>query len=395
MLGKVDDKTLITITPEWMEKKFNEMNELLFDGALKPCRLELFTKGRGSQGGTLGWFNFGNQIYSDHKRRTLRGKRPGYVMNAYGDKVWLDGDNFNNLIDPVIQLNGNYNWTEKAALSTLVHEMVHYYDFKDGWVPMQAHGPNFRRIAAWVSAKSDQFFTVERLAKAEQMEQMDFTESMKEKHSELAAKGIHFFKFELAEPETSKRGRTYKYAYAIPASTILDKYVSYVKSMPTDRYKRVVHCVTTDGNIKRYHTVKSVGRWFYTTGDTFDDIMSDVKVDQQEEVQREANARLEKPWYIFRMKCKTPYKRGKTVYPWGYYVVEAKNFFKVYNYLLNSQKEFTYADYTETHDPKVQSHRPNGIKSLDCWYISEKRDVLETIEQGEPTVIFGKYPKAM
>ena len=56
MLKEADDKQLITITPQWMKQKFDEMNQLLFNGMLPECKLSLFTTGKGSQGHTLGWF---------------------------------------------------------------------------------------------------------------------------------------------------------------------------------------------------------------------------------------------------------------------------------------------------------------------------------------------------
>ena len=49
------DKTFIPNT-QWMAEKYDEMNSQLFNGALGECDFNVFTTGRGSQGGTLGWF---------------------------------------------------------------------------------------------------------------------------------------------------------------------------------------------------------------------------------------------------------------------------------------------------------------------------------------------------
>ena len=43
-------------TVEWMAQKYQEMNEKLFGGELGYCDFNIFTTGRGSEGGTLGWF---------------------------------------------------------------------------------------------------------------------------------------------------------------------------------------------------------------------------------------------------------------------------------------------------------------------------------------------------
>ena len=42
-------------TVEWMAAKYAEMNEQLFGGQLGQCDFDVFTTGRGSEGGTLGW----------------------------------------------------------------------------------------------------------------------------------------------------------------------------------------------------------------------------------------------------------------------------------------------------------------------------------------------------
>ena len=395
MLKEADDKQLITITPQWMKQKFDEMNQLLFNGMLPECKLSLFTTGKGSQGHTLGWFK-------THKEYQVRAKFVSW-SRAYGCSGWqyylpgedsMEPSDFAYYMNPEIQLNGNYNWTEKAALSTLVHEMCHYkqhlFGFYEGTRQKTIHhGVTFESVAREVSRKSNEFFTVERLARAEQMDQMDFTDAIKAKHNASAAKGIHFLKFELAYPETAGRGGVYKFAYAIPASTIAEKCISYFATASPDRYKRIVHCVTTDGTIKRYPTVKGVGKWYYSKGNSIEDVMPDVKVDSQEELNLGGEARMAKPWYIFRMKYKTPYKKGYTLYPWAYYIVEFQNFFAVKNYIMNTLRdEFVYADYTEVYDPKIQSHKPNNIKNLSVKYISTSQDIQSSIKQSEPTVIF-------
>ena len=167
LIEEVDETKLITLTSEWIRQKYSEMNALLFDGKLGDCQFEVFTRGKGMHGNTLGWFKMtGNGIKVSIRTHQM------YVLTSMGEKKYITKDNFVSIAKPMIQLNGNYRWTEKSALSTLVHEMCHYYCNMNGFYPRQSHGWEFKSIAARVSAKSDKFFTVERLASAEEMNEL-------------------------------------------------------------------------------------------------------------------------------------------------------------------------------------------------------------------------------
>ena len=174
--SKTDELQLMSPTVEWMEEKYNEMNKLLFNNSLKGCKFEIFTTGKGSQGNVLGWFKVDGNIKIESRTRKM------YHRNVSYEKEYANYDNFVRICEPCIQLNGNYKWTEKAALSTLVHEMCHYYTYMYGVVPKQVHGREFKNIALIVSSKSSGFFTVERIASAEQMGEMKLDESIKAKN---------------------------------------------------------------------------------------------------------------------------------------------------------------------------------------------------------------------
>lgn len=167
-IGEIEDKReLMTPTVEWMARKYDEMNQTLFGGELGACSFKIFTTGKGSQGGVLGWFRITtNSIRYEKDTRRM-------FCSSLGRKFYITQDNFVNLCKPQIELNGNYRWTERAALSTLVHEMCHYYTDMKGIIPRQAHGREFKQIASHVSSLSNGIFTVERLAKAEQMQEME------------------------------------------------------------------------------------------------------------------------------------------------------------------------------------------------------------------------------
>ena len=165
-------------TPEWMAEKYNELNEWLFNGKLGQCGFECFTTGRGSRGSWLGRFRLsGSSLKADRYSRQL-------YKNNFGRKEFINHDNFIELCKPIIGLNGHYTGTEQSLLSTLVHEMCHYYNYMYGYMPKQAHGPEFRYIASIVSDRSDGVFTVQRVATAEQMEGYELDDDMKKKRDE-------------------------------------------------------------------------------------------------------------------------------------------------------------------------------------------------------------------
>lgn len=178
---KEDTNTLMKPTPEWMAKRYNELNQELFNGKLGTCEFGLFTTGSGSNGRVLGWFRT-----TGKNLKFSRTSRRIYKVGIWGDKEYINRGNFVELCKPKIELNGNYQWTEKAAISTLVHEMCHYYCEMNGYYPARHHGPEFKQIAAYVSAKSNNFFTVERLAKAEQMSEMELNSTIVARNQQRA-----------------------------------------------------------------------------------------------------------------------------------------------------------------------------------------------------------------
>ena len=161
-------------TVEWMAERYNEANQKLFNGALGECDFNVFTTGRGSQGGTLGWFKIAT--------RGIMADRHSRKMFKQGlDRVYVDRKNFVEMCHPTIELNGNYSGTEHGFLATLVHEMCHYYTYMNGYCPKQGHGPEFRQIGSIVSSRSNGLFTIQRLASAEDMSQLELNDEMKAK----------------------------------------------------------------------------------------------------------------------------------------------------------------------------------------------------------------------
>lgn len=171
------DKTFKPNT-QWMAEKYQEMNAQLFGGTLGDCDFAIFTTGRGSQGGVLGWFKIcGRGVRADRYNRRM------YISYDGWTKTYVDRKNFVGICHPKIELNGNYSGTEHAFLATLVHEMCHYYTYMYGYLPKQAHGREFKEIGYEVSQRSNGLFTVQRLASAEQMAEYELSDEMKAKRA--------------------------------------------------------------------------------------------------------------------------------------------------------------------------------------------------------------------
>ena len=159
---------------QWMAKKYEEMNQELFYGQLGDCDFGIFTTGEGSEGNTLGRFKTkGGNIRIDRYSRRM-------FINGW-ERIYIDRNNFVELCQPTIELNGNYSGTEHGFLATLVHEMCHYYTFMDGYCPRQCHGFEFREIGSIVTSRSNGMFTIQRLASAEQMTELELSDEMKAK----------------------------------------------------------------------------------------------------------------------------------------------------------------------------------------------------------------------
>lgn len=148
-------------TIEWAEEKYDEMNRLLFNNHLPPC--DFSTDLTGAK--TLGRFCLTRSgLFVNKNTRRM-------FVKDYWDNVLINRSNIYELAKPVIRFNNNYDSTEEALLTTLVHEMCHYYTYCDGYSPRQGHGPEFRGIAYTVGMRSNGRFTIQRFATAEEMTQ--------------------------------------------------------------------------------------------------------------------------------------------------------------------------------------------------------------------------------
>ena len=144
--------------------RFEIIANYIFDNKLGSCDFEIFTSGKGSQGRTFGHFGF--------RRNGLKIRRSDRKLICYigGQISTVNENNFYEETKPFIGINGNYKRTESAWLNTLVHEMCHYYTYRKGYAPVQAHGPEFRNIAAFIGFKSNGVFDIKRFISDEEAE---------------------------------------------------------------------------------------------------------------------------------------------------------------------------------------------------------------------------------
>ena len=85
LIEEVDKSQLIEPTVEWLKVKYDERNKLLFDNKLQECEFEIFTKGRGMEGGYLGMFKRENpNIKYDRNGRNF------VIIN--GEKEYINYD---------------------------------------------------------------------------------------------------------------------------------------------------------------------------------------------------------------------------------------------------------------------------------------------------------------
>lgn len=163
---------------EWMRARYDELNEKIFNNELGYCDFKIMKTGKGSQGKTLGRFRLQATLLVDYSGQMFVERK---WMNKI-ETITITSNNFVQICRPLIIFNGNYSGTEYAFLSTLIHEMCHYYTYMRGKAPTRGHGKEFYRIGDYVNLKSNGLFTIERLASAEDMSNLELNDEMKEKN---------------------------------------------------------------------------------------------------------------------------------------------------------------------------------------------------------------------
>jgi hypothetical protein len=118
ILQEVNQNVAFTIDRYHVESAFNRLNKICFNGRLKPCSINLKLPKN-----YLGFFKY-----------------DGYTNN-------------NQLINPTISINGQYQYTTIQFESVLVHEMIHYWLAMIGADPKCTHGIEFKQMASQINSQ--------------------------------------------------------------------------------------------------------------------------------------------------------------------------------------------------------------------------------------------------
>jgi len=162
------------VSINWICDNYIKANKELFNNKLGDCHFKIIPIGER----TLGRFCF--DVTGDKKVFIDRRLNRLYVKDVFwGDKEWVDSDNFFQLCNPTIIFNSNYSGTYDSLYNTLVHEMCHYYTYMNGYAPKQSHGPEFRNIAQIVSYRSNGEISIKRLANKDEMRNYELDDTLK------------------------------------------------------------------------------------------------------------------------------------------------------------------------------------------------------------------------
>jgi predicted SprT family Zn-dependent metalloprotease len=142
-------KDLFKPSIEFLSKKYDELNEWLFEGKLKDCAFELFS----NKTNTLGQFSMRKGVKFSKATREM------FYQNNYGTRIPISYDNFE-LTMPKIGLNMDFERTELAWITTIAHEMCHYYTYMYGRAPKQAHGTEFKSIASKIKILTNNLINI-------------------------------------------------------------------------------------------------------------------------------------------------------------------------------------------------------------------------------------------
>jgi hypothetical protein len=184
ILSELGDGPKFKPTVQWISENYAKANKELFDGELGDCIFK--AEPIKSNSNWLGSFGMnphgvGLKLYADRLSRRL------FVQDSWGNKDYVNKENFYDLCKPTITLSTYYSGTQESLYATLVHEMCHYYTYMKGYAPKQAHGPEFRQIGNYAAYKSNGQLTVQRIASAEQMEGYDVDDEIKQRRERRAA----------------------------------------------------------------------------------------------------------------------------------------------------------------------------------------------------------------
>lgn len=143
-------------TVEWIKEKYILFNNQFFGNYLEMpiLKTETITANKGQ---ILGQFSI-------NPNKTIKAKRNNMHMfyyDYYLDKdVYVNHDNFIQIMNPSITLNALWDAEEIYWETTLLHEMCHYRTYIDGYCPKKPHCGEFVQWADYITIASNNKYKI-------------------------------------------------------------------------------------------------------------------------------------------------------------------------------------------------------------------------------------------
>lgn len=145
----------VKVTLEWMKQKYAEFNEKLFENKLPYCILEAKKLPKHS----LGRFTFGELIFC-LTPKNFGGYKKYRIYKSVNNQPKSISDISE--VEPAIYMNTDVYFTDETSMeSTLIHEMIHFYTYKDCWSPAIAHGKEFRYWCRIIKVRGKRIYNKE------------------------------------------------------------------------------------------------------------------------------------------------------------------------------------------------------------------------------------------
>lgn len=212
----------VKVTRAWMEKMYAEFNETLFDNALPKCELRVTELNNR----LFGRFEFQERIMM----RTTLVKNPygKYRLYHYSSGEAISDKNILKL-RPLISMNSNGSFKDETAMeSTLIHEMIHFYTYRKGYCPAQAHGKEFRQMCIILKGlgkkKYGKEFDLSIYGDCDQFEMSD--EQKKKEQSKYERQGLNAIIIEV--PNTK-----FPIRIVLVTNNLLNKMLDQIKNLHT------------------------------------------------------------------------------------------------------------------------------------------------------------------
>ena len=386
LLSETTGENIIEVTPAWMKENYIRLNKELFGGTLGPCSFYLFRKGEGSKRGDLyGLFYLEPKWDFDTVSLKFNDGRIGWgvvKLKKNDEVIQWDAINRGNIFHyyntPCIELSGLHKWTERAALSTLVHEMCHYYVEVVQCIYDKPHGKAFQDAARMVEQNSGGLYSYDRIMTSEEVSGLESSDYKIKVDTRTASKGIHVIVVEYMNPESDSNG--YPYGYNVPAKKNYETQKALTIGRIGTRYKRSFDILTTDPAIVSVFGNSKIDRFRFLND--YNQLSNYFRFDQVTELTAGQDmGRLKKPVYVLIMKR---FEDNECHYMLAKNAKDLKSMVEslMYYYCGDGKRDRAeFLSYFETYDPRIKRHGMSDPFELTYWTAPSEDKVLPWCER--------------